>query len=71
MSFFPPVLNTIHLQFMFSIQFGALMLNPLEAEDYIHSDVLQGVANLGDINTPASWMKYYLYIIQLQSSNAG
>lgn len=40
------------------------MLNPSEAEDYIHSNVLQGVANLGDLNTPGSWMKYYLYIIQ-------
>lgn len=39
------------------------MLNPLKAEDYIHSIVLQGVANLGDISTPRSGMKYYLYIL--------
>lgn len=39
------------------------MLNPSEAEDNIHSNVLQGVANLSDINTPGSGMKYYLYIV--------
>lgn len=46
------------------------MRNPLEAEDYVHANVLQGVANLGDINTPASWIKYCLYILQSQNNNA-